>query len=624
MSAIPAPAVEADAPPAFGQRGRMVTGRDAALVALAGFALFFLALGLRLWGHTQSVTADDQDWIRRAVDFAQAVQQWDPRDTYQSAHPGVPVLWIAAMVIPAEHVARLEARDDDRTRLEKSPSYLPVLYRVRQALSGYAAALTVALAFLAARLFGPGPGILAGLLLAGEPFLVAHGQLFSTDSLLALLMAVAVLAALAYVDGRGDRFYLVVSGLAAGLAFSTKAPAILLFGLIPLIAVLWHVAGRRSLAGRAGVRTGPAQDGTAPVSTRWGAQPQAVRGLVGDLVLWGMVAGLTYVVIWPALWVDPIETLGRLERAVRGIGESPRRWGNFFLGQVYDDDDVPMVLWPVFYPLVTALRFGPVTFVGLLVLVGLAVARFLAARRAGPVDSAPAGPNASATGRAPTSRFPRVDGRHLLALAGYVALFTLMMTLSPKKLDRYLLPVYPVLVVLGAVGLWLAIRRWLPGPLHWPAVAALGACQVALVASVQPYPLSFYNPLLGGAPAARQAMIVGWGEGLDQVAAYLDRQPNARDIVAVSLYKDQIVPLYRGNGARLEDWSKGTHLVSYVNMEQRGLIPEPLQALVATTPADHTVWINGIVYARVYRIPDELRARSADESRPRPNPVPRP
>jgi hypothetical protein len=117
---------------------------------------------------------------------------------------------------------------------------------------------------------------------------------------------------------------------------------------------------------------------------------------------------------------------------------------------------------------------------------------------------------------------------------------------------------------------------------------------------------------------------VGWGEGLDQVADYLNQQPDARQIVAVSLYKDQIVPLFRGNGARVEDWQRGNVLVMYVNMEQRGLVPAPLQELVATTPPDHTVWINGIAYARIYRIPAEIRERAGREAGPRPNAVPHP
>jgi 4-amino-4-deoxy-L-arabinose transferase-like glycosyltransferase len=558
--------------------------------AALGAGLFVLAFVLRLWGHTQSVTADDQDWIRRAVDFSQAVEHRVLRATYQSAHPGVPVLWIAQMVIPPGYVAELEARDDDRTRLEKSSSYLPSLYRVRQALAGYAAALTVALALLTGRLFGWHVGVLAGLLLAAEPFLVAHAQVFSTDSLLAMLMAASILAALVYFDGRGGRFYLAMSGLAAGLAFSTKAPAILLFGLIPLVAVLLAAAGRRD-------------DGSMQIEDRqrWRIPRARLWLLIRDLLLWGAVAALVYIIIWPALWVAPVETLTRLERGVRGIGESPRRWGNFFLGRIYDDDDVPMSLWPVFYPLVTSLRLSPVTFVGLLMLIGAAI-----------------------VGSVRTSIRTWTADRRVLALAGCVLAFTLMMTISPKKLDRYLLPVYPALVILAAVGIWLMVRRWLPGRLHWPAIVALGVCQAALVASVAPYPLSFYNPLLGGAPTARQTTIVGWGEGLDQVAAYLDQQPDARQIVAVSLYKDQIVPLFRGNGARLEDWQRGNVLVTYVNMEQRGLVPAPLQELVASTPPQHTVWINGIVYARVYRIPPEIRERAGREAGPRPNAVPNP
>jgi len=295
----------------------------------------------------------------------------------------------------------------------------------------------------------------------------------------------------------------------------------------------------------------------------------------------------------------------KLGRGVLGIGESPRRWGNFFLGRVYTDDDVALLLRPVFYPVVTALRLSPITFLGLLMgLIVLAVTAAVKWRGAG-------------------LALRRLD-RRTVALVAFLVLYTCMMTISPKKLDRYLLPAYPALVILAVLGLWSAIRRWLPAQWRWATVLVLGIGQCAMLASVEPYPLSFYNPLLGGAAAARQTMIVGWGEGLDQVATYLNAQPDADRIVAVSLYKDQLVPVFRGNGARLEDWRKANYLVNYVNMEQRRLLPGPLQALVATTAPDFTVWINGIAYARVFQIPPEVRQRAGSEPGPRGNDVPRP
>ena len=74
--------------------------------------------------------------------------------------------------------------------------------------------LIVGLVLLAWRLVGPELALLSGLLLANEPFLVAHGRLLHTDPLLALLMAVALLAGLGYFLGRGGPLWLL--GVRAG------------------------------------------------------------------------------------------------------------------------------------------------------------------------------------------------------------------------------------------------------------------------------------------------------------------------------------------------------------------------------------------------------------------------
>jgi 4-amino-4-deoxy-L-arabinose transferase-like glycosyltransferase len=387
--------------------------------------MFILALAPRLAGLEQHLTADDQDWMRRASSFAVSVQRDNPRGTYQSAHPGVPVLWLATLAIGPERAEAL-ARAGTLAELEKSPHYLPALFDVRRALAVASALLTAVVALLAWRLFGPLAGLLAGLLLAFEPFLVAHGRLFHTDPLLALLMAASVLAAMAALGAAPPLPYMVLSGALAGLAFLTKAPGVFLFGFVPLLALTttWRRTRRVGLT--------------------------EVRRLVLLLAPWGLAALVAYVLLWPALWVEPLRTLERMVDAVRGVGESPRRWGNFFLGQAVPED-----VGPLFYPVATVLRLSPVTMVGL----GLLAAIGLRRRAEGVSDK---GREARTDG----GWAARTDGgwaaSGTLTLLDFVVLFTAMMTLSDKKLDRYLLPVYPVLVIMAAVGFAAAIQRWLP------------------------------------------------------------------------------------------------------------------------------------------------------------------
>jgi hypothetical protein len=439
--------------------------------------------------------------------------------------------------------------------------------------------------------------------------------------LLALLLAASLLAALIFLEARGGWPFLLGSGLAAGLAVSTKAPGIFLFGFVPLLGLAWYLArrGRFEDAATAG-------------------RPTRLDG-ARALALWSLAAGAVFVLIWPALWVEPLATLQRLLAAVRGVGESPRRWGNFFLGQVYPDD-----VGPLFYLVATPLRLSPVTLIGLLLL-----APRPRAARGGRGEQPAAAPGSE---RRLAGRWTAAAGQRpaLLALAGAALLFTAMMTLSPKKLDRYLLAVFPLLAILAAAGWWRLLSRWAgagrllerdpwpppaagngqaegslaqPGPagrarwddgrrpveLTLALIALVGLVQLLLVASVQPYPLSFFNPLLGGPAVAQQAVIVGWGEGTDQVAAYLDRQPNASAIVVTSLYHDLIHPLFRGRGVPPWEWRQADYLAQYINMDQRNLAPGPLQALVRETEPEYTVRINGLEYVRLYRIPAELKAQ---------------
>jgi hypothetical protein len=124
---------------------------------------------------------------------------------------------------------------------------------------------------------------------------------------------------------------------------------------------------------------------------------------------------------------------------------------------------------------------------------------------------------------------------------------------------------------------------------------------------VWPYALAYYNPLAGGGPVAERAILVGWGEGLDQVAAYLNAQPDAATAVigVYAPYAGNFQPSVRGDVIAFGRAGTVDYVVDYVNGAQRRHTPS---AVVGRTP-DHTVWINGIAYARVYRFSPPVALR---------------
>jgi hypothetical protein len=115
---------------------------------------------------------------------------------------------------------------------------------------------------------------------------------------------------------------------------------------------------------------------------------------------------------------------------------------------------------------------------------------------------------------------------------------------------------------------------------------------------------------MGGGPAAARKMIVGWGEGLDQVARWLNREPDAQDLNVVSWYSTTFEPFFRGHAIYKIEEEKisrsakpglaADYVVFYINQVQREL-PSPggLQYF-RTTPPAHTVRMHGIDYAWVY------------------------
>jgi hypothetical protein len=220
----------------------------------------------------------------------------------------------------------------------------------------------------------------------------------------------------------------------------------------------------------------------------------------------------------------------------------------------------------------------------------------------------------------------------------YVLFYVMVMALSAKKQDRYILPIFPALEVLAGLGLvrlwqiatnkwrraslakpgtasqWLKARDFLRPDLNYRLlVASIVIVQAAFALPHYPYYLTYYNPLLGGGRTAERLITIGWGEGLDLAATYLNQKPNADRLKVTAWYSSAFAPYFRGQSTYflLDDIGhamSSDYLVLYRNQLQRQL---PTPHLLAYFQRHHTpeyvARLKGIDYALVYAVPLDYR-----------------
>jgi hypothetical protein len=189
-----------------------------------------------------------------------------------------------------------------------------------------------------------------------------------------------------------------------------------------------------------------------------------------------------------------------------------------------------------------------------------------------------------------------------------------------KKLDRYLLPVYAPLDIIAGMG-WAALFFWIRER-NAPFVSKYGSylilalvigTQMFLSLSKYPYYFSYYNPLMGGGNNAQSAMQVGWGEGLDQAARYLNEKPNVKRLHVMSWYPigsfsyyfdghtEYMRSPYEVTDSMWDEFLSSDYAVIYVSQWQRNLHSKILDYLSQKEP-EKRIWIDGIEYVRIYKL----------------------
>lgn len=577
-------------------------GYEAVLVA----ALLAASLIVRTADLDVFIASDELRWTCRSLLFRDALTRGAWAETFTVGHPGVITMWLGALTLPSseravetcvrsdgvEHIsATAETRQEQTQRLAELGRLLP---HGRLGVGVFTWLCLILVWALVRSAVGPGVALLSVAILGLDPFLVAHSRVLHLDAVTAMLSLVAVVGLLSALNvppaQRRRRLALAVSGVAAGLAMLEKSPALLLG---PFAALSLGMAA------------------VAPLPTAW-REWKTQRDwsqLATQLLIWGGLAVIVYVALWPAMWVEPLTTIRRMLAKATGYALGGHEPGNFFFGRISDDPG------PLFYPVALAFRLTPVALLGLAgVVYGLARRSWTGATSRAPI------PASAPVGRSTTCCAQRERRAAVVCLA-FALVFVAFMTAGAKKFDRYVLPTSAAIDLAAAIGLvWLgraAARRYTrltaqPGdgpPVRARAAFLASACVgvVALVTAVahHPYYLTAYNPLLGGERGARRAILVGWGEGYDQVAAYLNAQPGASNAEAATPGVSNLMPLFVGETRSMSSFRpwRSDYIVFYVSHVQRDHDPEVLERYLFNPEQvpEHVVRLAGIDYAWIYR-----------------------
>jgi len=538
------------------------------------------------------VTTDEPIWLARSGNFYRAIRSGDFIHTYQMAQPGVMTMWAGAVAywIKAPEFATFQTTNlDDVYSFEKvlrangiDPLSMMVAAKVSKVLL-QSLFFAIGTAFLF-RLVRPRVAWLASGLIILSPFLTGFDFILHVDGLFTTICFAALLSIVyaslhsplqgSFESGIG---WWIVAGALSACAWLTRSTGVLLIG----------VAGLSLLHELHAVRGGTWFPGWRSV---WSA---AVR-----LFLWLMAGALTTVLLLPALWVDPGGVLSKLWSWSSNAASEGHENPTFFMGEIHQGNPG----WAV-YPIVTVWRTTPVEWFGVLAFVILLP--WMLRRRSLSKDSL----------------------RLVIVAVVFAVVYLAAMSIGAKKFDRYILPIFPVIALIAALGIdallgWATSRfRRMPDLVRVGTVALVIAVQGYSMIQVLPYRLDYYTPLLGGPEGAQHVLQMGWGQGDREVVEFLDDQvPGDSRVVmqtsavpsAFSYFMDDDSPIsIEGFGMSTPaEWYETDYYVAGIQETQRDMA-SGYRILQRYEPVK-TIDIGGVPYFMIYTpallpLPDELQ-----------------
>ena len=498
MNAFPAPRVPDS--PCEGMAGnrflRVATSRKKfqSTVMMVGACVLIAAAVMQIVSTYRvfSTTADEPATVAGGM-------EWLDRGTYNLDNTHPPLARIAVALGPYLEGLRLPTDSDDWATVGNQIFHARGQYSRNIALARLGVLpffiLATAIVWIWSRkAFGEAGALIAVLLFSTLPPVLGNAGMATTDVVVTATFMAASLALMYWLEcptyARG-----ALLGTAAALAVLSKFSALLLGPACGLAMVACYFAARRKAAL-------PAQEGRRVLTLM-------LAGILAFLLVWGgyrFSFHITSKAARPHENIDRIVgTTGTLHTVAYFAAEHvPIPAPEFFKGvnfqRLHNEKGSASYLfgearqggWRYFFPLVLAIK-SPLPFL-ILVAIG-----FFSLGMVG---------------------FRGADWRALAAAAMAVVLLLIAMTSRINLGVRLILPIYPLLGIvaaLGAVTLWSLPKRRIIGR---TLVAGLLLWQLASCLHTHPDYLAYFNPLAGNSP---ERIVVGpdldWGQDLFRLSA---------------------------------------------------------------------------------------------------------
>jgi hypothetical protein len=561
--------------------------------------LIVVILAPRLPALDSFSTLDEPYWLSMGANFYYALGQREFQNTVYEYQPAVTTMWVitAAMLIYFPEYRGMGQGYLDYNKgwldpflLEHGKDPLKLLEISRMVQVFVILILFLVLYFLLKRFVPRFAAVFAILFASLDPFFLGQSRLLDHEAMLSLFVLISLLSLALYLTSQRKFVFLLLSGVAAGLAQLTKSSAVAM--LLPVgILFLFQIYSER----REGL---------------W----KALSRNIGIFLLWLVFLVAAYFVFWPGMWVAP----GKMLYEVYGNAFSYAFQGARLSAAGVGDLEPSRFSLDIKTAGITSLMLvflrRTTLFTWLGILFGIA---FPFLRR-----------------RESDDRYKLLSAVLWVAAIAFIILFGVA---QGRNSPHYILCAYLALNLLAGLGWFFVIEALVSRffttrmrTVQTAAVVVLFLLQVWVVAARFPYYFTYQNPIFYQYGSRREFPLFPYGEGLEIAGKYLSGLPDAKNSTALVYYSRGCFSyFYPGTtiGFRpyyvdglhakelLDALQSSDYLVIYYAVQGSLKKYGDFLDVLSTVRPIHEIWLDGRKYAVIYQvnqIPESVLSALAD------------